>query len=173
MKIPDPVWRLLSAISLSTLLALPASALEVGEKAPIFSATTLSGQDLELARIIGEKPVYIKFWATWCKYCVRELPHAQSVYKRYADDIVMIMVNVGLNDSIENINRVYRDNNIDIPTLIDTTGNIVSDYAVVGTPNHLLIDKNGRLAYRSFLVTDELDRRLEAMANATEREAKP
>src|SRR5690606_3296136 len=77
--------RALGALSLCALLAAPASALSLGEQAPSFSATTLSGQPVALAEVIGKRPVYLKFWATWCRYCVYELPHAQSLYDAYGD----------------------------------------------------------------------------------------
>lgn len=173
MQIPLSLWRAVGVVGLYTLVALPASALEIGDKAPAFSATTLSGDAVELSELIGEKPVYLKFWATWCQYCVRELPHAHSVYQRYGDEVAMIMVNVGLNDSVENIQRVYRKAEVSLPTVIDSSGEIVSAYAVVGTPNHVLIDTGGRLSYRSFLATDELDRRLHAIAEAAQEEVAP
>jgi thiol-disulfide isomerase/thioredoxin len=64
---------------LALATALPVHALTPGDKAPLFEATTLDGENVDLAELVGEKPVYLKFWATWCRYCVNELPHAQHV----------------------------------------------------------------------------------------------
>lgn len=152
--------RAMGALSLCALLAAPASALNLGERAPSFSATTLSGQPVALAEVIGKRPVYLKFWATWCRYCVYELPHAQSLYDAYGEQVLVVMVNVGLNDSEENIRRVYAEAGVNLPTIIDTDGDIVARYGVVGTPNHVLIDAEGKLQYRTFLATDELDRQV-------------
>ena len=39
--------------------------LAVGDPAPDFSVQTLDGKTLQLSELIGKKPVYLKFWATW------------------------------------------------------------------------------------------------------------
>lgn len=158
--------RALGALGLWALLTAPASALSLGERAPAFSATTLSGQPVALAEVIGKRPVYLKFWATWCRYCVYELPHAQSLYDAYGEQVLVLMVNVGLNDSEENIRRVYAEQGVNLPTIIDTDGDIVAHYGVVGTPNHVLIDTEGRVQYRTFLATDELDRQVAELAQS-------
>lgn len=162
----DPIhWRHWAAIlTLGAIATVPAQALNIGDPAPAFRITTLKGGSIDLAESLGKRPIYLKFWATWCKYCVYELPHAQQAYQQYGDSITMLMVNVGINDSIANIQHTYAKAGVTLPTAIDTTGDIVSLYGVVGTPNHILIDAEGNFLYRSFLATDELDTQLAALA---------
>ena len=38
---------------------------------------------------------------------------------------------------------------------------VTSSYGVVGTPYHVLIDKQGKIAYQTFLATDELDEKID------------
>ena len=117
-----------------------------------------------MAQWLGKKPVYLKFWATWCSYCKRELPHAQATYDQYHQQIEILTINVGLNDSVANIRELYQTRNIHLPTVFDAQGDLVTAYGVLGTPNHVLIDAEGKLVYRSFLATDELNKRIAAMA---------
>ncbi len=173
MKNPLCFWRILAVCGATILAAAPALALEVGDRAPAFKATTLEGEAVDLSRILGKRPVYLKFWATWCKYCVRELPHSQSIYRAYGDEVKVLMVNVGLNDSEQNIDQVYKERGLQLPTIMDRSGDIVANYAVLGTPNHVLIDSDGKVAYRSFLATDELDARVRAMAESVRGEVSP
>lgn len=145
---------------LTLAAALPVQAFGVGDKAPLFTATTLDGNTVDLAELIGQKPVYLKFWATWCRYCINELPHAQHIYDDYGDEIHVLTINVGINDSKKAIKEVYEEEGITLPTVFDEGGAITSLYKIVGTPEHVLIGRDGIIRFRSFLATDELDQAL-------------
>lgn len=50
------------------LLSFPAVgyALDIGDRAPDFNATTLNGREvLYSSSLKGKRPVYLIFWATW------------------------------------------------------------------------------------------------------------
>lgn len=139
---------------------LSAAQLKVGDDAPDFQATNLSGENIKLSTFKGKKPVYLKFWATWCSYCKVEMPHLQAIYDENGAEIEVLTVNVAINDSIANIDKFYRKQGFDLPTVFDQEGALTSSYGVVGTPYHVLIDKQGKIAYLTFLATDELDKRI-------------
>ena len=145
------------AAGLALTTAFPVQALDVGDKAPSFSATTLDGEAVNIAELLGKSPIYLKFWATWCRYCVNELPHAQHVYDKYGDNIHILTINVGINDSEKNIKELYEKEGITLPTVFDESGAITSQYKVIGTPHHVLIGRDGTIQLRSFSATDELD----------------
>ena len=128
-----------------------------GDKAPEFSAKTLDGTGFNLADYRGDKPVYLKFWATWCHYCKAEMPHLNNIRETHGDDIEVITINVAMNDSVNNIRQFYQQQGYALPTIFDQNGELPSRYGVVGTPHHVLIDRQGRIAYRTFLATDQLD----------------
>lgn len=144
-----------------TTSAAWAGAPAVGDKAPEFSVKTLSGAPVNLADYRGKKPVYLKFWATWCSYCKAEMPHLNSIRETYGDDIEVITINVAMNDSVENIQQFYQQQGYSLPTVFDQNGALTSRYGVVGTPHHVLIDRQGRIAYRTFLATDQLDQTID------------
>ncbi|MBB1488022.1 TlpA family protein disulfide reductase [Oceanospirillum sediminis] len=129
----------------------------VGDPAPVFSSQTITGQHFNLADYTGKKPVYLKFWATWCSYCKAEMPHLNSIKQQYGDDIEIVTINVGMNDSVAKINHFFQNQGYSLPVIFDHKGELTARYQVIGTPHHILIDKEGRIAYRTFLATDQLD----------------
>ena len=92
------------------------------------------------------------------------MPHLQSIYNKYGDDVEVLAVNVGINDSVANIQRFFNRGGFNLPTVIDRQGDLTSRYGIVGTPHHMLIDKEGEIAYRTFLATDTLDEMVEEWA---------
>ena len=153
-----------SVLLLSTAIQASGAPLSVGDKAPDFEVTTLTGETFKLSDYEGKKPVYLKFWATWCSYCKGEMPHLQSIYSQYGDDVEVLAVNVGINDSVANIEQFFNQGGFNLPVAIDQQGDLVSDYDIVGTPHHVLIDENGLVAYRTFLASDTLDSTIEGWA---------
>lgn len=154
------ILPLLAAAGLALLIAAPAHALDVGDRAPTFTVATLDGKPVDLAELIGKKPIYLKFWATWCRYCVSELPHAQHIHDRYGEEITVLSINIGINDSREAIRELYKEEGVTLPTVFDEGGAITSLYQVIGTPTHVLIGVDGTIAFRSFAASDELDEAL-------------
>ncbi|GAB6263820.1 TlpA family protein disulfide reductase [Photobacterium sp. CCB-ST2H9] len=163
MKMSVLINRGMQAAAFALAISIPAvQAIELDEAAPVFQAKTLSGQTFNIADYLGKKPVYLKFWATWCNYCKSEMPHLNAIEQQYGDDIAVVSVNIGLNDSVANIQQFFRQEGYSVPTIFDRKGEITQKYQVVGTPYHVLIDKNGKVAYRTFLATDQLDQLIES-----------
>ncbi|SFC79891.1 TlpA family protein disulfide reductase [Pseudoalteromonas denitrificans] len=161
MKTKVKIYSSLAAISLTFFsININAKTLKIGDIAPDFNVTTLSGESISLSELKGKKPIYLKFWATWCSYCKYEFAHLQSIYNEFGEDIQVVAINIGMNDSINNIKKLYDKNNYALPTVFDKKGQLTNSFGVVGTPHHILIDTNGKIAYRTFLSTDHLDNQI-------------
>ncbi|MDO6525944.1 TlpA disulfide reductase family protein [Motilimonas sp. 1_MG-2023] len=155
----------LGATLLIVGLTYSSSALaKVGDMAPNINATTINGQAINFSELKGKKPIYLKFWATWCSYCKAEMPHLQRIQEEYGDEIEVLTVNVGLNDSVENVQALFKEEGYTLPVIFDKKGDITAEYQVVGTPFQVLINKQGEVVYETFLATDELSNRLAALA---------
>lgn len=58
------------------------SAVDIGSKAPDFTAPTPEGDELSLSDALG-KVTIVDFWAAWCKPCRVENPKVVKIYEKY------------------------------------------------------------------------------------------
>ncbi len=69
-----------------------------GNPAPDFTMTDIDGNEFSLSDYQG-KVVYLKFWASWCGPCMRQVPPAAELKERMADedDLVFMYVSIDVN----------------------------------------------------------------------------
>ena len=102
------------------------------------------------------KVVVINFWATWCGYCVEEMPEFEKVYKEFGSNKKdVIILGVAGPKSKENSNNVdvekdkiisfLKKKNITYPSLMDETGKSFDEYGVKYFPTTYVINKKGYL----------------------------
>lgn len=122
------------------------------------------GSTVTLAGYPAGKPALVKFWATWCQDCRRQMPAMQALYDRYHDEISFIMVDVGFNESEAKVERFLRDRGYSFPFVFDGDASLSRAMEVFGTPTHLLLDASGKVLRRTGEVDDELKAELAALA---------
>lgn len=122
------------------------------------------GKPVSLQSIIGKKPVYLKFWATWCLDCRRELPHLEQTYQKYHDKLTIYAVNLNINETDEYIRNLQEKNHLTIPILMDNNGSIAGNFDFQGTPFHVLLDAKGNVVYTTYKDDDVLEKNLEQLA---------
>ena len=124
----------------------------------------VDGGNVSLADYSAGKPVYIKFWATWCQTCMAEMPHFEQLHQQYGDDIAFIGVNMGINDDVNSIASIVRKFELTMPQAIDISGDLAQLFNVIGTPYHILIDGKQNMVFKGF--TDEsIDRKINQLSS--------
>lgn len=157
-------FLLLLAINSSGLQANP---LQFAEQYDVFD-----GKPVDLRQIVGHKPVYIKFWATWCLDCRKELPSLQQTYEKYRDNLAIYAVNLNINETDEYIRRLQQKNNLTIPIVMDNNGSIASNFQFYGTPFHALINAQGEVVYTTYKDDRELQQQLQKLAAQSKPEVR-
>ena len=97
MSLPSIRRRLLlgtlSGLVLSSSVFLARETAAEGEEgastAPDFTAETLDGTTVTLSELLKKGPVYLDFWTTWCKPCLKEIPDF-SAFDAARDDVQVI-----------------------------------------------------------------------------------
>ena len=55
----------------------------------------LSGEQVGMASVIGQKPVVLNFWAAECLPCRPQPPELQKCYDGYREEILVLAVDLG------------------------------------------------------------------------------
>lgn len=136
------------SLTLLTFSGLAYSAATVGSKAPEFSLNDLNGKSVSLKDFEGNKAVLLVFWATWCPYCVQEIPELKKVNSEYKTKGLEIIA-VDIRESSALVSNFAKKQGIDYTIVIDTDGSVSKNYNVVGIPTNVLIDKKGVILYNA------------------------
>lgn len=122
-----------------------------------FTMTDLAGNTLTLDSLKG-KPIVLNFWASWCGFCVQEMPDFDTVYKELGEEVTFVMLNVtdGARETRAKGEKHYTDKGYAFPVYFDDQGLQGTDaYGVTGFPTTYFIDRNGNLVARAGGMIDE------------------
>ncbi len=141
-----------------------ASAGSTGEEAPDFGLTTLEGDEFNLAEKRGEV-VALFFTAGWCDSCIPEAQAWSGLYPAYEDrGLDLLMVSIDPSDTPQTIEGFQRKSGIrPLSWAIDETGEVSRSLNVRALGSTVIVDREGRIAYRDASETDAetLERKLE------------
>lgn len=108
--------------------------------APDFELESLDGSTVKLSEL-RDKNVILNFWATWCGYCVIEMPDLQKLKEAHTDDLLVLTVNVG--ESKEVVQKFMEENNLDLEVVLDEKMNVANTYGIRSYPTTIAINKKG------------------------------
>jgi thiol-disulfide isomerase/thioredoxin len=145
-------------------LALPMAAraqddvgIPLGSAIPPAPVQDLDGNAVDLAQLIGKKPVLVEFWATWCPVCAALLPRMQAAYQRYGTQVDFLVVGVGVNESRATMQRHLERHPMPFRFLFDATGAAVRAFQAPSTSYVVTLDARGRVAYTGVGSDQDLD----------------
>lgn len=110
--------------------------------APDFSGTTLLGEDIILSGLQG-KVIVLNFWFIHCLPCLKEIPLLNELTEQYdADEVVFIGLARDNNKSLEAFFKRFM---LFEYKIIPESHLIADEYKVVGWPQSMVIDKQGKV----------------------------
>ncbi len=128
-----------------------------------FPSKDVTGKSVSTEKSLGNKPIYLKLWASWCVPCNQQMPHFVEAYEDYGDTIDFLSVNIDINDDKKAVATMIEKYAMTMPTIQDAGGKIAKAVGLVGTPLHVLIDKNGEVVHRGHKTDEVLSQRLKQL----------
>lgn len=64
----------------------------IGQPGPVAILKTVDGEEIDLSQYYGKKPVYLKFWATWCVPCLQQMPGFEKTQQALGAPSVTLVV---------------------------------------------------------------------------------
>ncbi len=110
-------------------------------EAPDVTLDLADGTQQKLSESRGHV-VILSFWATWCPYCVEEMPDIQQIVNDYGD-VEAILVNCG--EDAQTVKNFIAENPYDFTWALDEDYTVQSAYPTSGIPYTLVIDAEGNV----------------------------
>ena len=134
--------------------------------APDFTVTDAEGNAVKLSDFRG-KGVVLNFWASWCGPCKSEMPHFQTAYEQYGEDVHFLMVNMStaFGDSRANAAAVLEEGSYTFPVYYDDLSECAYAYGINAIPVTAFIDADGNLVSMKTgaMNAADLDRRIQTI----------
>lgn len=135
--------------------------LEIGSKLKDIELIT---EDREKAMISdynkNSKYLYIDIWASWCVPCIQEFPILKSIYEKYKDKGLNVLL-ISVDKDFELWINAIKKHQISFSNLIDQTeGELLHktfEYAII--PHGILLDSNG-IIVANHLRTESLKKKM-------------
>ena len=99
---------------------------------------------------VAGKPVLLHFFNPACPCSRFNLEHVHSLRRAFGDRAVFVAVVQAEveDDELEELDDELEELDLDLPYVVDRKGTIAAEAGVYSTPQALLVDERGRLAYR-------------------------
>jgi peroxiredoxin len=128
-------------------------------KGPNFKAENLEGDIIELETELGEGPILLSFWATWCKPCIEELSEFKKIYNEYKDrGFKMFAISTDDERTVAKVKPFVKSKNYDFPVLLDTNSDVARLYYAQAMPFSVILNNEGYIVYShlGYMRGDEL-----------------
>ena len=90
----------------------------------------------------GGRPVFLNFWATWCRPCISEMRSMEELHQRYKGQAVFLAVTT---EDVEKIKKFKAENDFTFEfAKLDVE---YIDAFVITLPTTLLINREGKMLY--------------------------
>lgn len=130
--------------------------IEEKAEASDFKVVDANGIDVKLSDKKG-KPVVMNFWATWCGYCVREMPMFETAFKSYGDKIEFMMINLtdGDRETVKSAKKYIAADKYTFPVYFDTYGEALKAYEAYSIPVTVFVNADGTVFDKQIGAFDE------------------
>lgn len=117
------------------------------ESAFQFAAYDVNGTLQKSSQWIGQKPVVINFWGTWCPPCRREIPDMVRLYDEYRGKNIEL-IGLAVNDTPDKVVNFANANRMNWVMLMADEATVQTFAPITGVPTTVFLDHTGKEVHR-------------------------
>ena len=143
-------WLYITLLLLAGIAHDASAAPVAGDMAPNYLGITLDDKELLVSNYQG-KVLVVSFWATWCPYCLKELPILEGLQQvAGTDKVQVIAINTEDRAVFRKVSRAL--SKLTLSMSYDPGKKSATLYDVGGIPHLLIIGRDGRILsiYRGY-----------------------
>lgn len=126
-----------------------------GDMALDFSFSLTKDKQAQLSDF-RDKHVVIVFFATWCSYCIKELPHVEEdIWQAYKDNSDVVLLVFGREHTWDEVNAFKEKKQFTMPMYPDPERDVFSKFARQSIPRTYLISKEGEIVKKQVGFNEE------------------
>ena len=117
----------------------------------------VQGGEVDLSDYLGNGPVLLEFWATWCENCEDLHPDMLEAHRLYGDRVDFFAIAVAVGQSERRVRSHLEDHPVPYPTLWDSRGEAVRAFETPATSYIVILDAEGTVAYTGIGRDQDID----------------
>jgi thiol-disulfide isomerase/thioredoxin len=115
-----------------------------GKPAPELNVMDIQGKPAALSSFKG-KTVLLDFWTTWCPPCRADAPALDKLYRKYAEQDLMI-VGISVSEDRAIVEKFLKEHPHSFPVVLSTENEMPAAYQIGVFPTYIVISPDGSIA---------------------------
>ena len=137
----------------------------VSVEVPDFTLKDLNGEEVTLSSFKGFRPVLLIFWATWCPYCLKEVPSLNALREKYSKDSLEI-IGIDIMEPLQVVKGYCDSKGVNYTIVLDETSEVTNSYGIAAVPTLVVIDRQGRGVVADNMLSDTILKAIEEAVNS-------
>lgn len=146
--------QIIVSLLLLTCVPCAASAAGIGDVAPDWTLKSPAGEPLQFYADSRDQVSVVLFWATWCPFCRKLMPHIQTVADEFKGQPVRFYA-LNVWEDADPV-AYLREHGFAFSLLLAAEP-AAAAYGVKGTPGLFIVDKTHTIRYLRVSGEDDLD----------------
>lgn len=117
---------------------------------PSVDIKTLTGETFNTSNIKNDGPIFISFWATWCKPCIKELIAVNENYIDWQEETGFKVYAISIDDtkSVSRVAPFVNGRAWDFDVFLDANSDFKRAMNVINVPHSFILDKTGKVVWQ-------------------------